>query len=78
MNKEELMKMARDSGLDTSYSDYEKWVGWSGDVINFANAILERAAVECDELSKCMQQDDHTQGCMDSAHAIRELKTQGE
>lgn len=55
MNKEDLMQMAREAGFEpnrfvlacTKHSS-GAWVGVEDEVISLANAILERAAVECD------------------------------
>lgn len=44
MDKEELLKMARDAGLERS-----GWNARESAVLEFANSILERAAVECQE-----------------------------
>ena len=46
MNKEELLKMAREYGIDTGDNCTEFG---ENDLAEFANAILERAAVECEK-----------------------------
>lgn len=77
MTKEELMHMARDVGaLADNDNDFvhEAMVFSKSALQDLANAILERAAAECDELPKWMQQDDHMQGCVDSAYQVRALK----
>lgn len=57
MTKDELMKMARDAGIQAGF-DYEFRGGYESmpllekepvmQIERFANAILERAAVECE------------------------------
>lgn len=62
MNKEELQKMAREAGCPT-------WFGVvpMEFVENFANAILERAAVEC-------EQEYYSDAGKELAEAVRALK----
>lgn len=58
MNKEELLKMASRAGFfvpqggDSILSPYEEDVDINDIVETFANAILERAAVELEECEK--------------------------
>lgn len=74
MTKDELMQIALGCGFKRAPVAWHHLSADQDDVISFANAILERAASECDELSKGMQQDDHMQGCIDSAYQVRALK----
>lgn len=73
MNKEELLQMAREAGFFSQYSTDAQRVMHDfhyEDYLRFANAILERAAVECEDQSSFK----HGAECFEYARAIRALK----
>ena len=91
MDKEELLKMARDAGFEV-YKDRKgnmhAWVEGvivTPDIEALVNAILERAAVECEEAKSTIWEfndalviDAGRNTCDNLAKRMRALKTQGE
>lgn len=48
INRDELLKIARESGFERTKMVWHQMYADEDQVIDFANAILERAAVECE------------------------------
>ena len=80
IERDELLKMAREAGFECNESRTAiNALGKSVPVVwveSFANAILERAALECDRQSEEYGgQDYYAIGCYEAAAAVRALKT---
>ena len=86
INRDELMKMACEYGMDTGCDCIEFG---EDDVEKFYNAILERAALECENVKAVLDKDHEAdeycnftkgarKGSIECLNAIRALKTQGE
>lgn len=76
MDKEELLRMASDTGLSyldgASKNEYGHWI--DDEIEAFANAILERAAQECDKIEGMYWHGDGARAATDCAEVIRAMK----
>jgi len=72
ITKDELMQMARECGLEFCEEEPAHSVYVS--LAQLTNAILERAAVECDKLSQEMSPTDESAGASMCSDSVRALK----
>lgn len=70
ITKDELMQMARDAGISIVHSEHTI-ICDASELIALINAILERAAVECEKVNDRIG---GSVGAVDSADSIRALK----
>ena len=85
MNRDELMKMAREAGSSPLVEGTNTLLFSPFDIQAFASAILERAAVECESAKSTIWEfndkaviEAGRNTCDNLAKRIRALKTQGE
>lgn len=78
MNKEEVLKIALDCDFDHFASDDAEWLDCSiDDLVYFANAIRERAAVECEKVAESIADEyEQTASLLSGIDAIRALKVE--
>lgn len=81
IERDELLKMAEDAGFEVCKDrkgDPYAWVEGvrvSGDLERFMNAILERAALECDDQWSKRDEFEGKQAVDCCSNAVRALKT---